>query len=238
MIRAESVEVLAGRRALLGGVSLQVGPGEVLALFGPNGAGKSTLLRVLAGLQNPTRGEVWVGGQPLAGGPPSARGRIGYLGHASLLYPLLTGEENLRFYASLYGLTGARQAERVRSLLARVGLEWSAMDLVRTYSRGMLQRLAIARAWLARPDVLLLDEPHTGLDPDASAALESLIAEARAAGSAVVLVAHGVEDALRVATRVAVLDGGVLALDRPARGLSPAAWADAYRAAVRPPSRR
>lgn len=234
MIRAESIEVLVGRRSLLVGVSLSVAAGEILALFGPNGAGKSTLLRVLAGLQNPTRGAVWVNDQPLVGGSPAGRGRIGYLGHASLLYPLLTGEENLRFYASLYGLRGPEQGLRVRALLARVGLEWSAMEPVRTYSRGMLQRLAIARAWLARPDVLLLDEPHTGLDLDGIAALESLLADARVEGCATILVSHAGEETLRVASRVAVLDGGALVLERPAEGLSASAWAGEYRAALQP----
>lgn len=214
MIQADSIEVLLGRRAVLAGVSLEVAPGEVLALFGPNGAGKSTLLRVLAGLQAPARGSVWIAGRQVVGGPPGARAPIGYLGHASLAYPWLTGEENLRFYGALYGLRGPELRRRAADLLERVGLQWNAADPVRTYSRGMLQRLAIARAWIGRPAALLLDEPHTGLDPDGVARFESLLREAKTAGCAAVMVSHDA-GAARVADRSARLEGGLLRV-RPA----------------------
>ncbi len=201
-IALEGLERRYGDRPALRGVSVRVGEGQTLAVFGANGAGKTTLLRVLATLLRPHAGSVSVLGASLPGEAWRVRGRVGFLGHEPLLYLDLTARENLFFHARLHGVGGARAEQ----LLREVGVDGRADDPVRELSRGMVQRLAAARAVLHDPAVLLLDEPRAGLDPAAAEHLEPLIG--RASGRTRVLVTHDVDRGLREADVVLGLRAG------------------------------
>jgi heme exporter protein A len=190
---AVSVEGLVrryGDRPALDGVSFELRAGETLAVFGANGAGKTTLLRVLATLLRPHEGSVTVAGAELPREAWRARARVGYLGHDPLLYAELTGRENLQFHARLFGVG----AERVEELLVAVGMDGRAAEPVRDLSRGMVQRLAAARALLHDPAVLLLDEPRANLDPAAADLLDPLVG--RSSGKTRVVVTHDVDGGL------------------------------------------
>ena len=183
-------------------VSFRLGAGEFLSVFGPNGAGKTSLLRLLAGGLRPTSGEVRVSGVPLSPGDRAARGRIGILSHLSFLYGRLTARENLRFHGRLHGLEDLDS--RVPDRLAGVGLERYANRPVDTLSRGTVQRLAVARALLHDPDIVLLDEPYTGLDAYAGAMLQELLSALKDGGRTVVMVTHNLGRGLELADRVAI----------------------------------
>jgi len=175
MIELRRLTKAFGSKVALRGVDLRVEAGESLVIFGPNGAGKSTLIRILSSLSRPTGGRVLIGGLDLATHADGIRRYLGVVSHAPLLYDSLTAEENLRFFAQLYGMK--EPAPRIAEMLGRVGLTARRSDLVRTFSRGMVQRLAIARALLHDPQVLLLDEPDTGLDPQAAEMLHGLLVQ-------------------------------------------------------------
>ncbi|HEY2868178.1 MAG TPA: heme ABC exporter ATP-binding protein CcmA [Gaiellales bacterium] len=162
-----------GERAALAGVNLQVAEGEFVLVTGPNGAGKTTLLRVLATVLRPSEGAVSIGGHDLPRAADRARPRIGYVAHGPLTYPGLTARENLELYAALYGVSD----DLVGQALDRVGLDDRGRDPVSEFSRGMLQRLALARACLHGPSLLLLDEPTAGLDGDGRELLRDVLAE-------------------------------------------------------------
>jgi heme exporter protein A len=185
-IELDGLERNYGERVALAGVSLTLQRGQTLAVLGSNGAGKSTLLRVLATLLRPHGGSVTVLGDPLPGDAWKVRGRIGYLGHEPLLYRDLSARENLTLHARLHKVPEARVAE----LLDAVGLAKRADDPVHTYSRGMTQRCAVARAVLHDPELVLLDEPRANLDPAAAAIVEPLLA-----GRTRVLTSHDPRDA-------------------------------------------
>jgi heme exporter protein A len=191
-----------GERTALRDVSLQVPGGATLAVLGRNGAGKSTLLRILAALLRPHAGEVLVFGEPLPRRAFAVRGRLGLLGHEPLLYRELTGRENLRYHAQLHGVA----PERIEEVLRAVGMQRRADEPVRLLSRGMVQRLAVGRAVLHRPGLLLLDEPRANLDPAASELVEPLIG--RVAGVTRVLVSHDPRAALAEADLVLALKDG------------------------------
>ncbi len=176
-------------------------------LLGPNGAGKTTLLRILAMLAPPDSGEVLLFGEPTTDRPAGARARLGFLSHEPCLYPELTARENLDFFARLYGL--ADRDARVGEMLREVGLDHRAHDRVDTFSRGMRQRLGLARAVLHRPELVLLDEPYTGLDLRAQDALGSLVVRMSDEGRTFLAITHDVVHGLDIATR-----GGVLASGR------------------------
>jgi heme exporter protein A len=195
-----------GHVRALRGVDFALGTGESLAVFGPNGAGKTTLLRILAGLLKPDGGAVRFGGELLVRGNAAHRRRVGLISHHSLLYDGLTAAENLVFYARLYSVPEPRAA--AGRALAGVGLEGRAADQVGTFSRGMVQRLAIARALLHDPDVMLLDEPFSGLDQGAAAALRELLGRLRAERRTMVLVTHNIDEGLELATHVAIQVAG------------------------------
>ena len=191
-----------GERTALADVTLSLERGATLVVFGPNGAGKSTLLRVLAGLLRPHEGTVRVLGHRLPEEDWAVRGRIGLLGHEPLLYRDLTGRENLRYHASLHGVGG----ERIDEVLDAVGMRRRADEPVRSLSRGMVQRLAVCRAVLHDPDVLLLDEPRANLDPAAGELVEPLIG--RASGRTRVVTSHDPAGGLAEADVVLGLRGG------------------------------
>lgn len=203
-----------GGLAAVDGIDFDLPAGAFLVVFGPNGAGKTSLLRMLAGGLRPTRGEVRVAGQRLEAGSPEGRDRIGVLSHQTFLYGHLTARENLRFYGRLYALPDleARAVERLR----QVGLLERADDRAGTFSRGMRQRLGLARTLLHDPDLVLLDEPYTGLDPHAAAVLRRVLEALRDGRRTVVLVTHNLTQGLELADRAAIQVRGRFAW----RGLS------------------
>ncbi|HHB91232.1 MAG TPA: heme ABC exporter ATP-binding protein CcmA [Anaerolineae bacterium] len=203
-----------GRHRVLKGIDMRIEAGSSVVMFGPNGAGKTTFLRILATLSKPTSGTVRVAGVDIRDNPEGIRQYLGLVGHAPLLYDDLTAYENLRFYARLYGMEAS--GERIRELLERVGLWHRRHDLVRTFSRGMVQRMAIARALLHNPPILLLDEPDTGLDPQAAEMMTDLLREIGGSERTIIMTTHHLERGLALADRVLILVGGEIVFDQPA----------------------
>lgn len=208
MIEVKKLVKRFGLKTILKGLDFTVQPGEFVALLGPNGAGKTTFLRILASLSRPSLGSVKVAGYSLPNDSAKVRARLGVVSHMPLLYPDLTAEENLEFYAQMYGIN---HPSRVTDVLQMVGLEPRRRDLVRTFSRGMQQRLAIGRAILHDPEVVLFDEPYTGLDQDASEMLDDVLRTVAAKGRTVVMTSHDLARAEDLATRFDVLSRGVIA---------------------------
>jgi heme exporter protein A len=202
VVELDGLERRYGERTALAGVTVRVEDGQTLVVLGSNGAGKTTLLRVLAGLLRPHGGSARVLGAELPGERWQLPGRVGYLGHEPLLYRELSGRENLTYHARLHGVP----RERVAELLAAVEMEPRADEPVRELSRGMVQRLAVARAVLHDPVLLLLDEPRAGLDPAAAETLEPLIG--RASGRTRVVVTHDIDGGLAEADVALGLRGG------------------------------
>jgi heme exporter protein A len=188
-------------------VGFKVQPGSVVALLGRNGAGKTTLLRILAGLAKPSKGSVKIYGAEVR--EEATRRRIGVLGHGISLYDELTATENLVLFGKLYGLSDP--AKRAQQWLERTGLERVRDGLVREFSRGMRQRLAVARTFIHDPEVLLFDEPFTSLDDRAIAVLQSLITDAQKRGCTVVMSTHQIREAIELSTHVALIRKGQLA---------------------------
>jgi heme exporter protein A len=236
MIELRKLTKSFGAKVALRGVDLQIKAGESVVIFGPNGAGKSTLVRILSTLSRPSGGSALIGGLDLSRHADGVRRHLGVVSHAPLLYDSLTAEENLEFFARLYGVSGS--AARIGQLLERVGLAQRRGDLVRTFSRGMVQRLSIARALLHEPEVLLLDEPDTGLDPQAAEMLHGLLMElsgrapAATAGSTlgrtIITVTHHLERGLAIADRVLILANGRLVYDGRAEGMNAATFRPIY----------
>jgi heme exporter protein A len=250
MIELRKLTKAFGSKMALRGIDLKVQPGESLVIFGPNGAGKTTLIRILSSLSRPSGGAVSIGGLDLATHADGIRRHLGVVSHAPLLYDSLTAEENLRFFARLYAMK--RPEARITAMLEQVGLSARRGDLVRTFSRGMVQRLAIARALLHDPELLLLDEPDTGLDPQAAEMLHHLLSRlsGRAAapggsevGAAqtngdsgalasstrtIVTITHSIERGLAIADRVAILANGRVVFEAVAAGLSPMDFRSIY----------
>jgi heme exporter protein A len=224
-----------GRQRALVDVRLTLRPGEITGLLGPNGAGKSTLVAILATLVRPSSGEVRYG-DAAAGAPP--RASIGLVAHDSHCYGDLSGRENLEFFARLYEVEAP--AARARTLLERVALDGAAERPARTYSRGMLQRLAVARALVHRPALLLADEPFTGLDRAGVEVLAGLLAEERARGAVTLVVTHDFEAIAPLVDRVLVLARGRVVHDGAAPVTrSAAALNEVYQASLAgPPSSR
>lgn len=217
-----------GLKPVLRGLDLTVAEGEFVALVGPNGAGKTTLLRILATLSRASLGQVHIAGFELPAHAAEVRRRLGVVSHQPLLYGDLTAEENLRFYARLYDLSGVEG--RVTEVLELVGLAARRRDLVRQFSRGMQQRLTIARAILHDPEVLLLDEPHTGLDQDASAMLDDALRQVAARGRTVVMTSHDLNRAADLASRIDILSRGRIAGSLPKAEIDLARLPEIYRA--------
>ena len=209
MIEVKKLVKRFGLKPVLRGLDFHVEAGEFVALLGPNGAGKTTFLRILASLSRPSLGTVKVAGHTLPHESAQVRARLGVVSHMPLLYPDLTAEENLDFYARMYGIVNA--APRITEVLRMVGLEHRRKDLVRTFSRGMQQRLAIGRAVIHDPEVVLFDEPYTGLDQDASEMLDGVLRSVAAKGRTVVMTSHDLARAEDLATRFDILSRGVIA---------------------------
>lgn len=207
-------------RPVLRSVSFSLQTGKTLALLGANGAGKTTLLRILATLAKPSSGQVTVLGRDVAHDAASLRHLIGYVGHQPHVYDDLTVRENLLFFARMYGLRDG--SKRADTLVQRVGLRAKANERVRTLSRGQTQRLAIARGVLHEPRLLLLDEPDTGLDDEASALLDELIAERSAHHLTTLLTTHNIPHGLEHSADCLVLAGGRVAYNGPSRELNAA----------------
>ena len=218
MLSAVNLTKTFGNRRVLRGLSLSIAPGEIVSLIGVNGAGKTTLLRILSDLMRADVGLVQFNNVRTQSDPIAYRRQIGVVLHAPMLYANLSARENLHFFSRLYQLPHAK--ERADELLRLVNLSSRADDLVRTYSRGMQQRLSIARALLHDPACLLLDEPYTGLDQDSAEIFESLIQLASSAGKLVLLATHDLDKACRASTRIDLLHQGRIALTQPRADLT------------------
>ncbi len=226
MIRVHRLVKNFGAHPVLRGVDLHVQPGEYLVLVGPNGAGKTTLLRLLATLARPTTGEVRVGGWLLPQSADRVRSHLGFVSHLPLLYADLTAEENLRFFARMYALQDA--SARIGEALDLVGLAKRRGDLAGSFSRGMQQRLTIARATLHRPEVLLLDEPYTGLDQDAVAMLDEVLRSVALGGRTIVMTTHNLARGLCNSQRVAVLSRGSIVFQAASDTMDPGEFQQIY----------
>ena len=206
MIEVRKLVKRFGLKTVLRGMDFNVSQGEFVALLGPNGAGKTTFLRILATLSRPSLGVIQIAGYQLPSQASSVRKKLGVVSHMPLLYGDLTAEENLKFFARMYDIKN--QGDRITEVLDLVGLLPRRKDLVRTFSRGMQQRLAIGRAVLHDPEVMLFDEPHTGLDQDACDMLDKVLRDVAARGRTVVMTSHDLGRVEDLATRFDVLNKG------------------------------
>jgi heme exporter protein A len=226
MIEIRGLTKSFGSKVALQGINIDIAEGEFLTLVGPNGAGKTTLLRILATLTRPTGGSVRVAGFDLVGQGAEVRRHIGLASHQTLLYDDLSAEENLRFYGRMYEV--AELEERITALLQRVGLEHRRHDLVRTFSRGMQQRLAIARALLHDPAILLLDEPYTGLDQQAAEVLREVLVALVGRSRTVLMTTHNLERGLELCHRAAILVNGRIVYQAGQGDLDVASFREVY----------
>jgi heme exporter protein A len=230
MIEARQIVKHFGLKPVLQGVDFTVDNGEFVALVGPNGAGKTTFLRILASLARANSGNLQVAGFVLPAQAAEVRKSIGVLSHQPLLYGDLTAEENLRFYSKIYAVH--KMGDRIDDVLKLVGLQRRRRDLVRNFSRGMQQRLAIARATLHEPKLLLFDEPHTGLDPDAVEMLDGLLLEVAGRGRTIVMTSHNLERASTLASRVDILSRGKIAASYQQGEIESKNWPDIYHSVI------
>ena len=233
-IEVDDLSFSFGSFRVLRGVTVRMEPGSVVTMFGPNGAGKTTLLKLIAGLLRPLSGSVRVEGIQLRDDPTAFRRSIGVISHYPYLYPQLTGLENLVYYGRLYGVEDPRSA--ARTLLEEMDLAPFMQREVSTYSRGMAQRLAVARALLHQPSVLLLDEPFTGLDRQAAQKLEELLGSLRDGRRTVLMTTHDVDSGLGLSDRALILASGRIAADMPADGLDRESFLEAYAEATARPA--
>ena len=206
MIKVRKLVKRFGLKTVLKGMDFEVEEGEFVGLLGPNGAGKTTFLRILSSLSRPSLGDVRISGYRLPHQATAVRRRLGVLSHQPLLYGDLTAEENLRFYGKMYSVENPDS--RIDEVLQLVDLSHRRNDLIRTYSRGMQQRLAIARSVIHDPEILLLDEPYTGLDQDACAMLDEVLQEIAVQGRTIVMTSHHLARAADLASRFDVLSRG------------------------------
>ena len=228
LVEAKLLTRTFGTRRAVDGVDFALSAGDCLALFGPNGAGKTTVLRLLAGLLSPSSGSATIGGVTLPA--VAARARVGLISHRSMLYDALTARENVVFAARLHGVRDAAAA--AQRALETLRVADRADVAVRALSRGLQQRVAIARAIVHAPDVLLADEPYTGLDEQGSLALTTLLRERLGAGAALVVVTHHLHEGLALASHAAVMRNGRLVRVDRTEGLDRARYASDYRELV------
>ena len=226
MVYMEGVTKRFGKVFALRGIDLQLGRGRFLGVFGPNGAGKTTLLKVLATLTRPSTGTITIAGYDIVREADKVRSMLGVLVHRTFLYGQLTASENLQFYGRMFGVK--KLPERIHEVLQVVGLETHARQLVRTYSRGMQQRLAIARAILHHPSLLLLDEPYTGLDQHASTHLQELLRQLHAAECTIIMSTHDVQRGLELYDDIAIQCRGKIVFYGSAAGIDLHAFEQLY----------
>ena len=226
MIKINGLTKNYGRNTVLRGVDLHVRPGEFLSLVGSNGAGKTTLIRIVASLMKHNAGQVLIGGWSLPENAEQVRRHIGYVSHQSLLYGDLSAAENLIFFGRLYQMDDLEH--RVSQALQLVGLAARQRDPVRSFSRGMLQRLTIARATMHEPDVLLLDEPYTGLDQEATQLLDDLLRRESERGRTIFMITHDLARGLNLCHRIAILNRGRIARIVERKSISPADFLTLY----------
>jgi len=226
LLRLSKITKKFGAIRAVWNVDLEISRGDFLAIFGPNGAGKTTLLRVIASLTQPTNGEIVFAFQ----GDNRRRDGVGYVSHLSLLYNELTGIENLLFYARLYGIQKAQ--DRAAEMLAKMGLEEARNQLTREYSRGMKQRLTLARALLHEPQLLLLDEPYTGLDQHGSRLFTEVLSGLKDEGRTILLVTHNLGEGLELCNRVIIQNRGELVFQAPREHVDKAGFERLYFQAV------
>ena len=225
-IEVKSLTKSFGNHLALGGIDLRVEWGKTLAIFGPNGAGKTTLIKVLANIMKPSSGEILVDGLNLKEGAEEIRPRIGVVTHQTFLYSNLTAYENLKFYCQMYDVPGFKQ--RIHQVVAMVGMESRLYDKVGTLSRGMQQRLSLARALLHSPAVMLLDEPETGLDQQAISMLWGALKKEEAAKRTIILTSHSLERGLTVCDQLVILNQGKIVYQKPGKELDLAGLRQAY----------
>lgn len=218
-VRLTNVGKRLDERPVLRDISLEIAAGEFLAVLGSNGAGKSTLLKLLIGMITPDEGNVELFGESLRTADPAIRRRVGYVGHQSMLYRDLSARQNIAFFAKLYGVDDVKG--ETDAILRTVGLLERGDDAVKTFSRGMTQRVSIARALVHNPDLLLADEPFAGLDARSSEGLEKLFTRMNAAGRTIIMVNHDVPQSLRIARRAIVLSNGKVESDRSTDNVDP-----------------
>ncbi|MBI4734098.1 MAG: ABC transporter ATP-binding protein [Rubrobacteridae bacterium] len=219
-----------GKRKVLDNISFDLEKGGFLSLFGPNGAGKTTLVKIIATLVAPSKGEVKLCGLDPYKDSAAIRAKIGLISHSPLLYLDLSAEENLRFYGAMYNIENVE--ERIDELLEKVELNHRRFDLVRTYAKGMTQRLAIARALLHKPSVLFLDEPHTGLDPHAVDILENLLDQIRG-DHTFIMITHNIERGIALCSKAMILYNGKIAFYQNKEELDISMFKDVYQQRVK-----
>jgi heme exporter protein A len=220
-----------GLKPVLRGIDLSLDAGKRMALLGANGAGKTTLLRILAGVTKASAGSVHIGGLEMRYAAQQIQRRVGFVAHSPYLYDELTALENLLFYGRMYGVSSP--TERATALLERVGLARKARERAGTLSRGQAQRLALARALLHTPELLLLDEPDTGLDAEGNELLATLLAEHSEQGGTLVFATHHIESALEQSDYVVMLSKGRVAYAQEIASTEPAGVRQAYLEVVR-----
>lgn len=229
-IETKNVSKSFGRRDVLTNINFTLEKGGFLSIFGPNGAGKTTLVKILSTLLTPTRGEVYVAGIQLDDDPTDIRKQIGLISHQTLLYLDLSAIENLEFYGTLYGVDNIK--ERAEYLLEQVELAHRRFDLVRTFSKGMQQRLTIARALMHQPSILFLDEPHSGLDPHAMDILDGLI-DAIRVDHTFIMVTHNLRKGLDLGSAAMIIENGRIIFHEKKDAIDEAEFESIYRGAVR-----
>lgn len=211
MIEIKKLTKQADNKLILRGIDLSIKKGETVAILGPNGAGKSTLLKVLASLIKPTSGQVLMNGLDLRKNQILIKKLLGYLPHSSLLYDHYSPLENLLFFGNIYGVKDVEQ--KARTLVKDVGLSFFLNEPVKNFSRGMIQRIAIARAIIHDPEILLLDEPHTGLDQGAIAILNNVILSMKEKGTTTLMVTHDFKQAAEICDRIIIVKNGKIVDD-------------------------
>lgn len=235
MIKVRKLVKRFGLKTVLKGMDFEVEEGEFVGLLGPNGAGKTTFLRILSSLSRPSLGDVRIAGYRLPHQATAVRRRLGVLSHQPLLYGDLTAEENLRFYGKMYAVENPDS--RIDEVLQLVDLSHRRNDLLRTYSRGMQQRLAIARSVIHDPDILLLDEPYTGLDQDACAMLDEVLQEIAVQGRTIVMTSHDLARVADLASRFDVLSRGKIASSAGREDIPKDGLLAFYRKAIQEPEK-
>ena len=225
-IQIEGLSKSYGSLQALRDIGLSVGEGQSLTIFGPNGAGKTTLLRILSSLTKPTKGTVLIAGHDIRKEPQEIRKSVGFISHQPFLYESLSAFENIRFFASMYGISNAD--EKAAEVIRKVGLENRRHDLVRTFSSGMKQRLAVARAIVHDPKILLLDEPYSGLDQHGARIFNEMLKFLKTQKRTILMTTHNISEGFVLSDRVAILSSGMFVFEGLTNELEDATFTDIY----------